>query len=322
VIPFDVPVYSIQEQIALPLRIPKCDLFWSPHFNIPLAPIRARQRLVTIHDVYFLSHPQELSWPKKKYAHLFYHAAATKSDQIITVSEFSKKEILRHIPIDTDKITPIPLGVDPKKFQKQEPLSIKLPSRYILYVGNLAPHKNLCRLLQSLDFLPADIHLVLAGKSVRWKEWEKEMIKRESRVTVLGQVSQATLAHLYQHATLLIHPSLYEGFGLTPLEAMSAGCPVVSSNAASLPEVCLDAALYVDPLSSEDIARGILSVWTDSSLQEDLRQKGMSRTQAVSWEVSARKHLEIIEKLFSNPEGSYFRSMSASDTSSLLSVSS
>ncbi len=178
---------------------------------------------------------------------------------------------------------------------------IKIPPNYILYVGNFAPHKNLCNLIRSLDFLPPDIHLVLVGQQSKWNAWLSEAKKRKERVTVCGKVDNNTLNWLYRNAQLLIHPSYYEGFGLTPLEAMSNGCPVVSSNAASLPEVCGNAAIYVDPLSIQSIAQGIHSVWNNLDLQGDLRRKGFERIKLFDWDICAQKHVEVFEQVLKMP---------------------
>ncbi len=292
------PLFSIQEQMMLPLHIPRCDLFWSPHFNIPIGPIRARKRLVTIHDVYFLAHPQEFPLYKRAYAAYFIPAALRRSDRVITESTFSFQEILKHAGPYAHKMTMIHLGVDPDKYKNTSVVDLpQIPEKFLLYVGNLAPRKNICGLLQALDFLPADVHLVLVGKGDKWDDWKLEAAKRKEKVSVLGQVSHDALAQLYRRAALLVHPSQYEGFGLTPLEAMSADCPTVVSDAASLPEVCGDASVYVDPSDPASIARGINAVWSDPELQGTLRAKGRKRVEIFNWDISAQKHLEVIEKL-------------------------
>jgi glycosyltransferase involved in cell wall biosynthesis len=291
-------VYSIQEQISLPLLIPRCDLFWSPHFNVPLAPIRARRRLVTIHDVFFLACPQDLGIAKRAYARLFFNAAVKRSHHVITDSQFSLGEICKFIGPYQEKITAISLGVDSSCYdQVRIDRESTILKRYILYVGNLAPHKNICHLIRSLDLVPPDVHLVLVGKESEWDAWKSEVKQRPGRVTVCGKVSQETLVSLYQHAELLIHPSHYEGFGLTPLEAMSAGCPVVVSRAASLPEVCGDAAVYVDPYSVESIAKGILSVWGNEALKLELRSRGKKRVSLFDWDEAAQRHIEVIDRV-------------------------
>lgn len=296
------PIYSIQEQILLPLLVPKCDLFWSPHFNIPLAPIRAKHRMATIHDVFFLAHPEHLAFHKLSYARLFFRMALERSDHVVTVSQFSRSEICKYVGPFEKKITPIHLGVDAKKFSDSSldvEEGISLPSKYILFVGNLSPNKNITNLVASLDFLSPDVHLVLVGKEFKWSAWKEKAKKYESRITLCGRVSEATLVRLYRHATMLVHPSIYEGFGLTPLEAMSVGCPVVVSCAASLPEVCGGAAIYVDPLSTQSIAEGIQSVWDNEELRKDLQSRGRKRIESFDWKISAQRHLEVIDRILS-----------------------
>ncbi len=291
------PIYSIQEQIELALRIPKSDLFWSPHFNIPLLPIRAKKRLVTIHDVFFLAFLRDLSLPKQLYARLFFKAAAEFSSHIITDSLFSQNEIGKYIGVSQHKISTIPLGVDSELFAGSGCIRLKIPTKYILYVGNFAPHKNICRLIQSLDLLPEDVHLVLAGRESNSEDLKAEIQKRKGRITVCGKVSREELVWLYQNAEMLVHPSYYEGFGLTPLEAMISGCPVVVSKAASLPEVCGDAAVYVDPFCVKSIAEGIVAVWNNFSLRNQLKEKGKIRAQLFNWDDVAQRHIAVFENI-------------------------
>lgn len=287
------PIYSLQEQAVLPLKIPACDLFWSPHFNIPLGPICAKKRLTTIHDVFFLAYPQTLALHKRAYARLFFHQALHRSHHVITVSKFSKSEILKYVGGDESKITPILLGVD---FQGSA-TQVATPPKYLLYVGNLSPNKNIVNLIRSLDFLPQEVHLLLVGKEFAWNAWKREVLLRKDRVHPLGKVDHSTLVFLYNHAEALLHPSLYEGFGLTPLEAMSVGCPCVVSKAASLPEVCGDAALYVDPLDPKDIARGVSELWNRPLRKEELRTKGFLRIRQFTWEKTVQQHHEVIQKV-------------------------
>ncbi|HSX13235.1 MAG TPA: glycosyltransferase family 1 protein [Chlamydiales bacterium] len=291
-------IYSLQEQWFLSLNVPKCDLFWSPHFNVPLGPLRARRRLVTIHDVFFLACPHGLGLLKKCYAKLFFNAAVRLSDHVITDSCFSYSEIGKYIGSYENKITTVPLGVDKEKFQKKTVNEeIQVPSKFILFVGNLAPHKNIINLIRSLDFLPSDVHLVLVGKESKWENWKAEAQKRKDRITVCGKVKHETLVWLYQNAVMLVHPSLYEGFGFTPLEAMSAGCPVLTSKLASLPEVCADAVEYVDPYSIENIANSILSVWNNHELRAQMKLKGNAQVTLFNWDKCAQKHVEIIDRI-------------------------
>jgi glycosyltransferase involved in cell wall biosynthesis len=301
IIDTQVPIYSVQEQLALPHLIPKCDLFWSPHFNVPLFPIRAKKRLVTIHDVFFLACPKFVGVFKRMYAHIFFNFAVKYSDYVITNSNFTLSEITKYLGKHENKISVIPLGVDRSVFIKDiKTNSLSIPLKYILYVGNLSPHKNIINLLKSLEYLPQDVHIVLAGRQMKWDGWVSEAVKRQERVTICGELSINDLVWLYQNAQMLVHPSFYEGFGLTPLEAMCAGCPVVVSNVASLPEICGDAVCYVDPTCTLSIAKGIHSLWNNEKLKSELKQKGFQRAKLFDWDRCACMHIKTIEKIFKN----------------------
>jgi len=277
------PLYSIEEQIKLPFLIPRSDLFWSPHYNIPLLPIRAKKRMVTIHDVYHLAFKHKLSAAKKIYASCVISQAAKRSDLIITVSEFSKLELIKYVGPSPEKIKVIHLGVDQTHFSiKKE----SLPEKYLLYVGNLLPHKNVQGLLNALKYLKdPNLKLVIVSKTTG---------APSERVIYLNDVENKDLPSLYQNAYALVHPSFYEGFGFTPLEAMSCGCPVIASKAASLPEVCGDAAIYIDPYSPESIARGIEEV---AAVREVLKTKGFERVKKFNWDKTVKEHIEAIEKI-------------------------
>lgn len=296
--------YSVKEQMSLPFLIPSCDLFWSPHYNIPLAPIRARKRLVTIHDVYHLAYAHTLGIVKKAYSKTLIHRAVKVSDRIITDSFFSKEELIKYTPVISEKVRVIPLGVDrslffPKEYSLLNSIKEKyqLPEKFFLFVSNLAPHKNIRGLLKALDYLNDNWKLVCVGKRVQANDWEKVLQGKEKRALFLGQTEEKDLPFIYQLASVMVHPSFYEGFGLTPLESMSCGCPVVVSNAASLPEVCGDCAIYVDPYNPQDIARGIREMMESPSLREKFKKEGMKRSQTFGWEQTVQKHIETIEKL-------------------------
>lgn len=269
------PFYSMQEQLELSLKIPVCSLFWSFHFNIPLLPIRAEKRMVTLCDVYHLAHLSSLTLHQKIYAKLFINAAISKAHLLTTLSQFSKKQILTHAkhPPQTIEVAPPPFDF--------EPISGKNRGSYLLAVGNIKPHKNLSRLVQAYAQLKPKIPLLLAGKIEGLRGGDKKLLYMidqdpflKNSVHLLGEVDDRTLKQLYAEALLLIFPSIYEGFGYPPLEAMASGCPVVVSHAASIPEVCRDAAEYVDPFCIDSIARGIKRLLEDQARREELVRKG------------------------------------------------
>jgi glycosyltransferase involved in cell wall biosynthesis len=303
------PLYSIEEQLKLPFLIPSCDLFWSPHYNVPLGPIRAKKRVVTIHDVYHLAYGKTLSLPKRTYAKIVINRATTLSDLILTDSYFSQDEIVKYTAVAKDKIQVVHLGVDHDRFRELKDETYlqsirekyQLPQNYFLFVSTLAPHKNIDRLLLAWNELKKpDWKLVFVGRQVKNNTWKTIVDQNPSladKLLFLGEFDDRDLPALYQLAHATICPSLYEGFGLPPLEAMSSGCPVVVSNAASLPEVCGKSAVYVDPYSVDDIASGIRRMIEDQNLYASLKQAGLDRSREFTWDKTAKKHIEIMDNM-------------------------
>jgi len=288
-------IYSIKEQFELAQKIPPCDLFWSPHYNIPLLPIKAKKRLVTIHDVYHLAFKDTLSLSQKLYAKLLINQAVKKSDVILTVSNFSKNEIIKYTQTKKN-IEVVYNGVDEnlinnKKIDKEN---------YILYVGNVKPHKNLVRALKAFKKIDnQNLIFKIVGKKDNFitKDTEVEQLAIElgNRVEFTGYVEDSKLVELYKKAKIFLFPTLYEGFGIPPLEAQACGTPVICSNVASLPEVGGESVLYCDPCDINDIADKITLLLEDKSLQNELIQKGYENLKRFSWEKSAKKIIDIIE---------------------------
>lgn len=279
-ISFPVPIYSVQEQMRYPLSIPKCDLFWSPHYNVPLMPIRAKKRVVTIHD---LCHLTFGSWPEKIYAQWMFRQSLRRSHQVITVSQYTHRQIKMHFGASSHVIS---LGVDPEHFRRWGDGELirkkyRLPDRFALCVGIHKPHKNIERLHQIFaNSQRLKLKLVHVGKG-----------------TKIGVVPDAELAHFYSMAEVFVFPSLYEGFGLPPLEAMSCGCPTVVSRAASIPEVCGDASLYFNPTNNQEIEEAILKVTTDTKLRKQLIEKGFERVSQFTWKQTAANHAKVFEEV-------------------------
>ncbi len=313
-------IYSLKEQFELAMKIPKaCDLFWSPHYNTPLFPIRAKRRVVTIHDVFHLAFFNMLTLPQKAYARLMFNAAARLSDKIITDSEFSKSEIIRYTGIEAGKLRVVPCGIDKKTFKiiddkdslQHIKRSCNLPDQFVLFVGNLKPHKNLTTLLKAFDILihekAVDCGLVIVGKKEGFISGDSDintMIANSrnlrERVTLTGYIEDKDVPAIYNLASVFVLPSLYEGFGLPPLEAMACGCPAIVSDIASIREVCGDAAYYVDPHDANAIAQGLYDVLTDESLRMDLLRKGADRVKLFNWQDSAHQLMDIIKEIIRN----------------------
>jgi glycosyltransferase involved in cell wall biosynthesis len=302
------PNYSLREQIRIPyvLLRERPDVYHAPHYVLPPAvPCRC---VVTIHDTIHLNFPQYL--PNRgayAYARALMWAAAKRSDRILTVSESSKRDIIHYFGVSPEKVVVVYNAID-ERFGT-EPRSeeiarvrerFQLDHGFVLYVGNIKPHKNLVRLIEAFDGLRHDgfddLKLLIIGDEIsKWPALRRAVHshKLHKHVRFLGFQSDETLASLYRLAAVFVFPSLYEGFGLPPLEAMASGTPVVTSNLSSMPEVAGDAAVLVDPYDAVDIRDGIKRVLTDAALREDLRRKGLQRAREFSWERSVARTREI-----------------------------
>ncbi len=293
------PLYSVREQLELRQKTPsETDLFWSPHYNVPI--LYSGKLLVTVHDVFHLAQP-DMSVPKKLYAKGMFRAVRQKADAIVTVSEFSKDELIRLTGQGKQEVTPIHIGVDEAWFDVPDrPRPYGKP--YILFVGSVKPHKNVGGLVRALALaqhkIPHDLVIVGRREGLLTADEEVAALAQSlgERVHFTGFVQDEHLKQFVKHADALALPSFYEGFGLPPLEAMACGCPALVSNAASLPEACGDAALYCDPHSPEDIAEKLVLLTEDKTLRTSLRQKGLERARRFTWEACAEKTLEVLEK--------------------------
>jgi glycosyltransferase involved in cell wall biosynthesis len=274
-------------------------------------PIATRKPyVVTVHDIGPLTHPEFFSntspWIMKRSL----KQAMAKADAIICVSRSTADELESYAGhCLADRIHVVHEGVSPSFFENttSECLTLlkDLPEPevpFILSTGKISPRKNVVRIIQALSQISDTIphHLVLVGAS----GWGMAEILKEindlafaHRIHQVGYVSDKQLRALYSKAGLYIHPSLYEGFGLTVLEAMAAGCPVVASNVYSLPEVVGDAAIIVDPYNVVEIAEAIQSVCLDASLKTDLVRRGRARAKTFTWDRCAGKVAEIYESV-------------------------
>jgi len=270
--------------LELPLKIPTCDLFWSPHFTMPFFPIKASRCIVTIHDTFHLDNLHHFSLIKQMYAKKMIGNAVSKADLILTVSEFTKQRIVHHFPKTKDKIQVIYSGCDHLSHLDPEPIA-DVPSSFFLFVGNHKIYKNFLVALQS--FMQAkEMHLIVVDKT---KILEKKYGNIQDNIYFFGEVTDSQLAWLYRNARALIFPSLYEGWGLPPLEAMQLGCPVIASHRASIPEACGEAALFFDPKNSSDLLAKMHEL---PKVKERLILAGKQRAVQFTWEKSAKEHLK------------------------------
>lgn len=311
--------YGLTEQLYLPSTIKKAkvDLMHFPHWNVPLcynAPF-----IVTIHDLLLLHHPTRQAsklgpfsyWFKNRAFKLVLGHAAKKAKHILTVSKFSKNDIAATMHIPPEKITVTYPAPSPTLASSHSSLfnlhSLGITKPYILYVGVAYPHKNLEGLLHAWKIFTekyGDHHqLVLAGKIDYFYKRLRLTARRLKLHTVVFTdfVSDPILEQLYQQADAYIFPSLYEGFGLPPLEAMQHGIPVIASDRTCLPEILGDAAYFIDPTDPQAIAEACHTVLTDTSVRQQLRAAAAGVRKRYSWQRLAEQtdgvYKKVIEKL-------------------------
>ena len=281
-------------QSVMPYRAgqDKVDLFWSPGHRLPtLLPSRIA-RVVTIHDLVW-KHAGETMRPMSRWLDATLMPEAVRlADRIITVSSHTAIDLLREMPSAQGKVHCIPLGVSsPALAAPRESLApLGLFEPYFLFVGTLEPRKNLARLLEAFSRLPDSLRhsavLAIAGGN-GWGGVDVATIASkyglQDRVRVLGYVSEEQLATLYTHALFLAMPSLYEGFGLPLIEAMSRGIPVLTSNCASMPEVAGDAGILVAPNDVDAITQGLLELLCNTSQRSVLASRAIANSKRFCW---------------------------------------
>ncbi|WP_141604625.1 glycosyltransferase family 4 protein [Terrilactibacillus laevilacticus] len=303
-------IYSINEQIELISKIPKdTDLFWSPHYNVPI--MYKGNLLVTVHDLFHLAMPQFVEGLHKKlYAKLMFAILSRKAKKIICVSKFTFNEYKKYIKGGQDKLICINNGVNKSWFNIVSKDNLKCSKPYFIYVGNVKPHKNLSNLIEGFKLVKDKIphNLVIVGKKEGFITTDKKVFNEaqvlSNRIQFTGYLEKDLLEQYIKNASALIFPSLYEGFGLPPLESMACGCPAIVSNSASIPEVCGNAALYFNPNSPIDISKKLIQFNNDRSLRESLIIRGKKQATLYKWEDSAKKTLSIIKEILNENSNS------------------
>jgi len=285
---------NLWEQIELPWHSRGIFLFNPGN----IGPLLKLNQAVTIHDASVFAAPYSYSSSFLFKYRLVYSVLAKTAKLIITVSNFSKTELIKYCRIDPQKIVVVPEGSDHILLTQPDPAIIgkfnlgKKP--YILSVGTNAPHKNLAIVYQAADkFTDKDLDFVVVGSDFdRW--FSAPQIRTNDRVIKCGFVTDAELKALYQGAMALVFPSLYEGFGLPPLEAMACGCPVIASQSSSLAEVCGDAALYFDPHQPTELVDNINRVMNNPGLRHELQSKGHLHANKYLWAKTAKTTWEYL----------------------------
>ena len=270
------------------------DLFFSPGFSLPA--VNLSPFVFTIHDLICVQFPgasRASTCARKLYFQTVVRRAARQAYRVLTVSEHSRTELLKWTDLHDDAIVNVGNGIDPVF----TPIGPRYDPgfNYILYVGNFKPHKNVNRLLEAfaqLDY--PDLRLLLTGHGTPQLLATLRALALEQRVHFTGCVDDHRLAELYRGALLLVQPSLMEGFGLPPIEAMACGTPVVVSRLTSLPEVVGDAGVFVDPLDVSEIRRAMERTISDSDLRQQLIAAGIIRASLFRWDDVAQKVSRVL----------------------------
>jgi len=265
--------------------------------------------VVTIYDLSFLLYPESFKRFKRFYLGLFTRLSARRARRIIAISESTKRDVVRLLGVSPEKVEVIYCGTDgafrPLPEDRVAAFRSKrgLPERFILFVGTIEPRKNVTRLIEAFSTLRpcdfANLKLVIGGA----KGWSYqdvfarvEELGLGGEVMFPGYIPVSELPLWYNAAELFVYPSLYEGFGLPPLEAMACGTPVVTANTSSLPEVVGEAGLTVDPLDIEGLAEAMRRVLGDEALRQEMRERGLQRARDFSWTKTAQETVQVYQR--------------------------
>ena len=293
------------EQAVFPYRIPKNGLIWSP---CGAGPLLKAKHVVTVHDLAYLEHPEWFSRLFVAWYRFLVSNLARRVHKIIAVSEYTKRRIIDVLNVHQERVIVIPNGVD-ARFSPRSKDEVAYVSKalgiptthYVLSLGSLEPRKNLHRLLQAWERIqsevPIGVWLVVGGAKGQSLVFQDVRFDRlPPRVHFTGYVPDEYLPALYSGALAFAYVSVYEGFGLPPLEAMASGTPPLTGNLTALPEVVGNAGLMVDPYDTEAIAWGLKRLIEDSALREELRRKGLERAKRFSWDKTAELTWKVLQE--------------------------
>ena len=296
----------LREQLELPgrARRERLDVLWSPGYTAPI--LCSCPQVTSILDMQYKTHPEDLPWLARITTHLLVKAAAWRSRRVLAISAFSKEEVVRHTGISPAQVIVSPLAADAHTVAAEDTERVRallgFDGPYLLVVSNTYPHKNVGSAVNAFGLLETLIphRLVLVGRPRRGEEAVAAAIgglPDPARVKRLEWVAEGDLAALYQAADALVHPSLYEGFGLPVLEAMAAGLPVVTGRFGSIPEVGGEACVYVDSRRPEALAEGVASVlkW-DAKTRRQHGDAARKRAEGFNWKHTAERTLDALKE--------------------------
>jgi len=308
-LPADHPALRIGF-LGLRIFLDRIDLL---HVQYVAPPFFGGKLIVTLHDISYLRYPQCFRKPELLYLRWLVPSALKRASRIVTISEFSRQEIINNYRVSPERVDLTHLGAQPllrpsPDAQAKDLLSKRygISGPYMLFVGRLDARKNLSSLIQAFDILKQKKkiahQLVIVGKKVFLPSSFGEVLTRLSskeQVILTGCVPSSFLPALYSLADVFIYPSLYEGFGLPCLEAMACGCPVIASNVSSFPEILGQAAILVNPYDVAEISEAMFKVISDIKLREQMKIKGLEKARQFNWEDTARKTLKIYKEILS-----------------------
>jgi len=294
------------EQLLAPLLLRRsgADLFHGVHSVVPLScPVPS---VVTVHDLAFIRFPQTFRAYNRIYLDLATRLSVRRAARVLVVSEHTRREVIGLLGVAPERVVVTPNAAR-EHFRPPDPVTLEafrarkgLPERFVLYVGTLEPRKNLTTLLEAYaEVARRQTVPLLVGGGKGWLydavfQRLEELGLRE-RVRFVGYLDEEELPLWYATATVFVFPSIYEGFGMPPLEAMACGTPVVASNTSSLPEVVGDAGVTVSPYDPAALAAAISRVLDDADLRQELRERGLRQARAFSWHVTAERTLAAYE---------------------------
>jgi glycosyltransferase involved in cell wall biosynthesis len=314
--------YPLWEQISLPIACikDKLDILHCPANTAPLFIPRRTKLVLTIHDIIFLKPFSEVPLSDSMYQNIgrIYRRICvmtriSRVHHIVTVSQFSGYDIQRNLGIPADRVTVIHNGIDDYFFQDHREncetflKTLQVSGRFIFHLGGTSPNKNTIGAIKAFNLLLQeegyhDLYFVIGGVSSKGNNQIKQFVREkglEKKVKFINYVTDRELKCLYSNAELFLFPSLYEGFGLPPLEAMACGAPVVASNLTSLPEVVGEAGILVDPMNIDEIKTAMVNIMRNEQLKAKLIKAGKQRVQEFRWKKAAKKLLQVYENSLS-----------------------